>query len=180
MAAEAARTGNVRHCCFGCQSNSRDGKFIEKIGVQPTTNPAIIDLERWQSLRLVDERRAAFGHDYACCRTERILMRKHLANWLRIKARTQDQADAKLADWKKSKGKPDHGQSWQVGESESRRLAKLSWLLNQRLRKPALKPSRRRLKLLLPRLLRAAAPAEGEAPQETKVIPTLPEERKKK
>ena len=82
----------------------RDGRFIEKIGTyNPATIPAKIDLnddKAFDWLMKGAQPSDTVGHMLS---TRGILMRKHLQIGVIKTAITQEQADSKLADWKKSK-----------------------------------------------------------------------------
>jgi small subunit ribosomal protein S16 len=82
----------------------RDGKFIEKIGVyNPLTNPASIDLNEDKAFDWLMKGAQPSDTVGRMLSYRGILMRKHLQIGVVKGALTQDQADSKLADWKKSK-----------------------------------------------------------------------------
>jgi small subunit ribosomal protein S16 len=80
--------------------SKRDGKFLEKLGTyNPTTNPAIIDLNvdaavQWlhNGAQPTDTARAILSYKGA-------LLKHHLDGGVRKGALNQEQADAKLAAW---------------------------------------------------------------------------------
>ncbi|MDI1257033.1 MAG: 30S ribosomal protein S16 [Flavobacterium sp.] len=80
--------------------SKRDGKYLEKIGTyNPNTNPATIDLNldsavQWlhNGAQPTDTARAILSYKGA-------LLKHHLDGGVRKGALTQEQADAKLADW---------------------------------------------------------------------------------
>lgn len=82
----------------------RDGRFIEKLGsYNPNTNPATVVLKTERALdwllkgaQPTDTARTLLSH-------EGLMMRKHLQVGVLKGAITQEQADAKYEDWKKSK-----------------------------------------------------------------------------
>ncbi len=82
----------------------RDGRFIEKLGnYNPNTNPASIVLKADRALdwllkgaQPTDTARTILSH-------EGLMFRKHLQVGVQKGAITQEQADAKFEDWKKSK-----------------------------------------------------------------------------
>lgn len=89
--------------------SKRDGKFLEKLGTyNPNTNPATIDLNvdgavQWlhNGAQPTDTARAILSYKGA-------LMKHHLDGGVRKGALTQEQADAKLAQWLEAKaGKVD-------------------------------------------------------------------------
>jgi small subunit ribosomal protein S16 len=82
----------------------RDGKFIEKIGVyNPLTNPASIDLNDDKAFDWLMKGAQPSDTVGRMLSYRGIMMRKHLQIGVIKGALTQDQADSKLADWKKSK-----------------------------------------------------------------------------
>lgn len=82
----------------------RDGKFIEKIGVyDPATNPATIDLNDEKAFEWLMKGAQPSDTVGKMLSSRGILMKKHLQIGVIKGAVTQEQADAKLADWKKSK-----------------------------------------------------------------------------
>lgn len=82
----------------------RDGKFLEKLGTyNPNTNPATIDLNvdaaaKWlfQGAQPTDTARAILSYKGA-------LLKHHLNGGVRKGALTQEQADAKFAQWLEEK-----------------------------------------------------------------------------
>jgi len=82
----------------------RDGRFIEKIGnYNPNTNPATVVLKTDRALdwllkgaQPTDTVRTVLSH-------EGVMFRKHLQVGVIKGAITQEQADTKFEDWKKSK-----------------------------------------------------------------------------
>lgn len=80
--------------------SKRDGKFLEKLGTyNPNTNPATIDLNldsavQWlhNGAQPTDTARAILSYKGA-------LLKHHLDGGVRKGALTQEQADAKLAQW---------------------------------------------------------------------------------
>jgi small subunit ribosomal protein S16 len=82
----------------------RDGKFIEKIGVyNPLTNPASIELNEDKAFAWLMNGAQPTDTVGRMLSYRGILMKKHLQIGVIKGALTQEQADAKLADWKKSK-----------------------------------------------------------------------------
>ncbi len=82
----------------------RDGKFLEKIGIyDPNTNPATIEVSienavKWlhNGAQPTDTARAILSYKGA-------LLKHHLDGGVRKGALTQEQADAKLAQWLEEK-----------------------------------------------------------------------------
>ena len=82
----------------------RDGKFIEKIGVyNPLTNPASIDMNEDKAFDWLMKGAQPSDTVGRMLSYRGIMMRKHLQIGVIKGALTQEQADAKLDDWKKSK-----------------------------------------------------------------------------
>ncbi|HEY9008293.1 30S ribosomal protein S16 [Ohtaekwangia sp.] len=82
----------------------RDGRFIEKIGTyNPLTNPATIDLKDDRAFHWVMNGAQPSDTVKAMLSYRGILLKKHLQIGVLKGALTQEQADAKLADWLKGK-----------------------------------------------------------------------------
>jgi small subunit ribosomal protein S16 len=82
----------------------RDGRFIEKIGTyNPLTNPATIDLNDNKAFEWLMKGAQPSDTVKAMLSYRGIMLRKHLQIGVIKGALTQEQADAKLADWLKSK-----------------------------------------------------------------------------
>lgn len=82
----------------------RDGRFIEKLGTyNPLTNPATININDDRAFHWVMNGAQPSDTVKAMLSYRGILMRKHLQIGVNKGALTQEQADAKLADWIKSK-----------------------------------------------------------------------------
>lgn len=82
----------------------RDGRFIEKIGVyNPLTNPASITLNDDKAFDWVMKGAQPTDTVGRMLAYRGILLRKHLQIGVIKGALTQDQADAKLAEWKQAK-----------------------------------------------------------------------------
>src|SRR6187455_1419050 len=82
----------------------RDGRFIEKIGTyNPLTNPASIELNNDRAFHWVMNGAQPSDTVKAMLSYRGILMKKHLQIGVIKGAMTQEQADAKLAEWLKSK-----------------------------------------------------------------------------
>ena len=82
----------------------RDGRFIEQIGsYNPNTNPATIVLNADRALAWLN----VGAEPTLVCRRilsyEGVLLRKHLNGGIAKGALTQEQADAKFAEWKAQK-----------------------------------------------------------------------------
>jgi small subunit ribosomal protein S16 len=82
----------------------RDGRFIEKLGTyNPLTNPASININDDRAFHWVMNGAQPTDTVKAMLSYRGILMKKHLQIGVLKGALTQDQADAKLADWLKGK-----------------------------------------------------------------------------
>jgi small subunit ribosomal protein S16 len=82
----------------------RDGKFIEKIGTyNPLTNPATIDIQDDKAFEWLMKGAQPSDTVGRMLSYRGILFRKHLQIGVIKGAITQEQADAKLDDWKKEK-----------------------------------------------------------------------------
>ncbi len=82
----------------------RDGKFIEKIGVyNPLTNPATIDLKEDKAFEWLMKGAQPTDTVGRMLSYRGMMMKKHLQIGVIKGALTQEQADAKLDEWKKSK-----------------------------------------------------------------------------
>ena len=82
----------------------RDGRFIEKIGTyNPLTSPASIELNNDRAFHWVMNGAQPSDTVKAMLSYRGILMKKHLQIGVIKGAMTQEQADAKLAEWLKSK-----------------------------------------------------------------------------
>jgi small subunit ribosomal protein S16 len=82
----------------------RDGRFIEKIGTyNPLTNPATINIKDDRAFHWVMNGAQPTDTVKAMLSLRGILLKKHLQIGVAKGAITQDQADAKLNDWVKSK-----------------------------------------------------------------------------
>jgi small subunit ribosomal protein S16 len=82
----------------------RDGKFIEKIGTyDPFTNPATIDLNEEKAFGWLMNGAQPSDTVKAMLSYRGVMLKKHLQIGVVKGAITQEQADAKLAEWKKAK-----------------------------------------------------------------------------
>jgi small subunit ribosomal protein S16 len=82
----------------------RDGRFIEKLGTyNPLTNPATVNINDDRAFHWVMNGAQPSDTVKAMLSYRGILMRKHLQIGVLKGALTQEQADAKLTEWVKSK-----------------------------------------------------------------------------
>jgi len=82
----------------------RDGKFIEKIGTyNPTTNPATIILDSNKAVAWLNKGAQPTDTARAILSYKGVMYQKHLQGGIAKGALTQEQADAKLAQWLEAK-----------------------------------------------------------------------------
>jgi small subunit ribosomal protein S16 len=82
----------------------RDGKFIEKIGTyDPLTVPATIEVNEEKAFKWLMNGAQPSDTVKAMLSYRGVMLKKHLQIGVVKGAITQDQADQKLADWKKAK-----------------------------------------------------------------------------
>lgn len=88
------------HIVVADSRNSRDGRFIEKIGTyNPLTVPATIELNRELAFDWLMKGAQPTDTVRAILRFKGVLLRKHLERGVKKGAMTQEQADEKLALW---------------------------------------------------------------------------------
>jgi small subunit ribosomal protein S16 len=84
--------------------SKRDGKFLEKIGTyNPTTNPATIDLNVDSAVQWLHDGAQPTDTVRAILSYKGALLKHHLDGGVRKGALTQEQADAKFAQWNDDK-----------------------------------------------------------------------------
>ena len=84
--------------------SKRDGRFLEKLGTyNPNTNPATIDLNIDQAVQWLHNGAQPTDTARAILSYKGALMKHHLDGGVRKGALTQEQADAKLAQWLEDK-----------------------------------------------------------------------------
>ena len=80
--------------------SKRDGKFLEKIGTyNPNTNPATIDINLDSAVQWLHNGAQPTETAKAILSYKGALLKHHLDGGVRKGALTQEQADAKLAQW---------------------------------------------------------------------------------
>lgn len=85
-------------------SAPRDGRFIEKLGIyNPASNPATIEIDEEKSLKWLLNGAQPTDTVKAILSYRGVLLRKHLQVGVLKGAISQEQADAKYEEWKKSK-----------------------------------------------------------------------------
>jgi small subunit ribosomal protein S16 len=100
----------------------RDGRFIEKIGTyNPNTNPATIVLNEEKAFEWVMNGAQPTDTVRAMLSYRGILVKKHLQIGVLKGAITQEQADKKFEDWKKSKEGAITGKKDKLAEAKERR-----------------------------------------------------------
>jgi small subunit ribosomal protein S16 len=88
------------HIVAADSRSPRDGRFIEKIGTyNPLTVPATIELNRDRAYEWLKNGAQPTDTVRAILRFKGVLLRKHLELGIKKGALTQEQADAKLAQW---------------------------------------------------------------------------------
>jgi small subunit ribosomal protein S16 len=89
--------------------SKRDGKYLEKIGTyNPNTNPATIELDIDSAVKWLHNGAQPTETAKAILSYKGALLKHHLDGGIRKGALTQEQADAKLAEWLEAKaGKVD-------------------------------------------------------------------------
>ena len=83
----------------------RDGKFIERLGsYNPNTNPATIEINFEKTLDWVNKGAEPTDTARAILSYKGVLYKKHLQGGVKKGALTEEQADAKFAQWLETKG----------------------------------------------------------------------------
>jgi small subunit ribosomal protein S16 len=83
----------------------RDGKFIERLGsYNPNTNPATIEINFDKTLDWVNKGAEPTDTARAILSYKGVLYKKHLQGGVKKGALTEEQADAKFAQWLEAKG----------------------------------------------------------------------------
>ncbi|MVN90949.1 30S ribosomal protein S16 [Mucilaginibacter aquatilis] len=82
----------------------RDGRFIERIGsYNPNTNPATIDINFDKTFEWVSNGAQPTDTCRAILSYKGVMYKKHLQGGVKKGALTQEQADAKFAEWTENK-----------------------------------------------------------------------------
>ena len=88
------------HIVIADSRSPRDGRFIEKIGTyNPTSNPAVIDINFEKALSWVDKGAQPTDTCRAILSYKGVLYKHHLNRGVVKGALTQEQADAKFEKW---------------------------------------------------------------------------------
>lgn len=142
----------------------RDGRFIEKIGTyNPLTNPATIDLKDDRAFHWVMNGAQPSDTVKAMLSYRGILMKKHLQIGVIKGALTQDQADAKLADWLKGKDAKIEAKRNKLSEAKQADL-KARKAAETKVKEARAEAIRKKAEVAAAAPAPAEAAAEGEAP----------------
>ena len=141
----------------------RDGRFIEKIGTyNPLTVPASIDLNDEKAFNWLMNGAQPSDTVKAMLSYRGIMMKKHLQIGVIKGALTQEQADAKLADWLKDKEAKIEAKHDKVTQSKDA-LAKARKAAETKIKEARAEAIRKKAEVAEQQ---AAAPAEAEAATE--------------
>lgn len=141
----------------------RDGRFIEKIGTyNPLTVPASIDLNDEKAFNWLMNGAQPSDTVKAMLSYRGIMMKKHLQIGVIKGALTQEQADAKLADWLKDKEAKIEAKHDKVTQSKDA-LAKARKAAETKIKEARAEAIRKKAEVAEQQ---AAAPAETEAATE--------------
>jgi small subunit ribosomal protein S16 len=114
------------HVVVADSRSPRDGKFIERLGsYNPNTNPATIEIDFEKTLDWVTKGAEPTDTCRAILSYKGILYRKHLDGGIKKGALTEEQAEAKFAQWLEAKGGKIEGKKEGLTSSkeEARRTA---------------------------------------------------------
>jgi small subunit ribosomal protein S16 len=141
----------------------RDGRFIEKIGTyNPLTNPATIDLNDNKAFEWLMKGAQPSDTVKAMLSYRGIMLKKHLQIGVIKGALTQEQADAKLADWLKSKENKIQAKREQLTQNKQA-SAKARKEAETKVREARAEAIRKKAEAAATAANTAEAPAEGEA-----------------
>lgn len=142
----------------------RDGRFIEKIGTyNPLTNPATIDLKDDRAFHWVMNGAQPSDTVKAMLSYRGILMKKHLQIGVIKGALTQEQAEAKLADWLKGKDAKIEEKRNKLSEAKQADL-KARKAAETKVKEARAEAIRKKAEVAAAAPAPAEAAAEGEAP----------------
>lgn len=146
----------------------RDGKFIEKIGTyNPLTVPATIVLDDQKAFEWVMKGAQPTDTLKAMLSYRGVMLKKHLQIGVIKGAITQDQADAKHAEWVKSKETKIQGKKENLSKSKED-AAKARKAAETKVKEARTEAIRKKAEALNAAPVAEAAPAEeGEAPAPT-------------
>lgn len=98
----------------------RDGKFIERLGsYNPNTNPATIEINFDKTLDWINKGAEPTDTARAILSYKGIMYKKHLQGGVKKGALTEEQADAKFAQWLENKGGQIEGKKDSLSASKS-------------------------------------------------------------
>ena len=98
----------------------RDGKFIERLGsYNPNTNPATIEINFDKTLDWINKGAEPTDTARAILSYKGVLYKKHLQGGVKKGALTEEQADAKFAQWLEAKGGQIEGKKDSLSASKS-------------------------------------------------------------
>jgi small subunit ribosomal protein S16 len=141
----------------------RDGRFIEKIGTyNPLTVPATIDLNDEKAFHWLMNGAQPSDTVKAMLSYRGVMMKKHLQIGVIKGALTQDQADAKLAEWLKGKEAKIEAKRDKVTQSKEA-LAKARKAAETKIKEARAEAIRKKAEVVEQQ---AAAPAEAELASE--------------
>ncbi len=145
----------------------RDGKFIEKLGTyNPLTVPATIVLNDQKAFEWVMKGAQPTDTLKAMLSYRGIMLKKHLQIGVIKGAITQEQADAKHAEWVKSKETKIQGTKDNLSKSKED-AAKARRVAETKVKEARAEAIRKKAEALNAAPVVAEAPAEGEAPAAT-------------
>ncbi len=137
----------------------RDGRFIEKLGTyNPLTVPAKVDINNDRAFHWLMQGAQPSDTVRTLLSNRGVLLRKHLQIGVVKGALTQEQADAKLADWLKAKEQKVQASSEKAAQSKAD-LAKARKEAESKVREARAEAIRKKAEA-------AAAAAQPEAPAE--------------
>lgn len=149
----------------------RDGRFIEKIGTyNPLTEPATINLKDDRAFHWVMNGAQPTDTVKAMLSVRGIMLKKHLQIGVNKGALTQEQADAKLADWLKSKETKVLSTLDKLSQSKQADL-KARKEAETKVREARAEAIRKKAEVAAQAATAAAAPAEGEAAPAAEAAP---------
>ncbi len=97
----------------------RDGRFIEKLGVyNPLTNPATIDINMDRAVEWVQNGATPSDTARAILSYKGVLYKSHLMNGVKKGALTEEQAEAKFAEWQADKTSRIEGKKTKLGSAK--------------------------------------------------------------
>ena len=140
----------------------RDGRFIEKIGTyNPLTVPATIELNDEKAFNWLMNGAQPSDTVKAVLSYRGIMLKKHLQIGVIKGALTQEQADAKLQDWLKSKASKIDAKRDKLSQSKEA-MAKARKEAESKVREARAEAIRKKAQVA--EAAAAQQPAEGEAP----------------